>query len=65
MMVACTFTGAKFPNRVPEDKVVMRCFLGGAGRDAVLDIADAMLVETVCEELRSLLGWKPRPCFTG
>lgn len=63
LLVACTFTGAKFPNRVPDDKVVMRCFLGGAGRDAVLDMSDDALVETVCREMNDLLGWRPRPAF--
>lgn len=62
-MVACTFTGAKFPYRVPDDKVVMRCFLGGAGREKVLDDTDEALLETVCRELEGLLGWKPRPVF--
>lgn len=62
-MVACTFTGAKFPYRAPDDKVVMRCFLGGAGQEAVLDTPDESLLETVCEDLRGLLGWKPRPAF--
>lgn len=62
-LTACTFVGAKFPCRVPDSHVVLRCFLGGAGQEAVLDRTDADLVETVQEELRGLLGWRAEPAF--
>jgi protoporphyrinogen/coproporphyrinogen III oxidase len=62
-LTACTFVGAKFPNRVPESHVVLRCFLGGAGQDAVLDRSDDELIETVQGELRGLLGWRATPAF--
>ena len=63
-LVACTFVGAKFPYRVPDDKVVLRCFLGGAGNEAVLDMTDAEIVSAVLDELQILLGWRPVPEFT-
>lgn len=63
-LTACTFVGAKFPNRVPESHTVLRCFLGGAGQEAVLDRSDDELIETVQEELRGLLGWRATPAFT-
>lgn len=63
-LTACTFVGAKFPNRVPASHIVLRCFLGGAGQEAVLDRPDPELAGTVQEELRGLLGWRARPAFT-
>lgn len=63
-LTACTFVGAKFPNRVPESHIVLRCFLGGAGQESVLDRPDAELIETVQEELGGLLGWRATPAFT-
>lgn len=62
-LTACTFVGAKFPFRVPDSHIVLRCFLGGAGQEAILDRGDDELVETVQEELRGLLGWRATPAF--
>jgi len=62
-LVACTFVGAKFPFRVPETHVVLRCFLGGAGGEAVLEQNDEDLIRQVRAELRSLLGWDAEPRF--
>lgn len=63
-LVACTFVGAKFPFRVPDSHLVLRCFLGGAGHEAVLDRSDADILETVQSELSTLLGWRTQPAFT-
>lgn len=62
-LVACTFIGAKFAHRVPDTHVVLRCFLGGAGREAVLDLEDGELVRMVRGELQALLGWNVEPDF--
>jgi oxygen-dependent protoporphyrinogen oxidase len=63
-LVACTFVGAKFAHRVPETYAVMRCFLGGAGQDAVLGLSDEEIARAASAELRQLLGWAARPAFT-
>jgi oxygen-dependent protoporphyrinogen oxidase len=62
-LVACTFIGAKFQHRVPESHIVLRCFLGGAGREGVLDLEDSRMVAIVREELKQLLGWDAEPDF--
>ncbi len=62
-LVACTFVGAKFPHRVPDTHVVLRCFLGGAGGEAVLAQSDADLTRQVRAELKGLLGWDAEPRF--
>lgn len=63
-LVACTFVGAKFPYRVPESHVVLRCFLGGPGGEAVLEQNDEDLIRQVRAELKQLLGWDAEPRFT-
>ena len=63
-MVACTFVGAKFPYRVPEGTVVLRCFAGGAEQEAVLDLDDGEILKRVLGELQELLGWTAVPVFT-
>lgn len=62
-LVACTFVGAKFPYRVPDSHLVLRCFLGGAGNEAVLDLSDEEIVAAVRAELKVLLGWDAEPGF--
>jgi oxygen-dependent protoporphyrinogen oxidase len=61
-LVAGTWVGTKFSYRVPDDKVVLRCFLGG-GDEAALDESDDTLVVTVMDELREIMGLKARPVF--
>lgn len=63
-MAACTFTGSKFDHRAPADRVLLRCFFGGAGDDAVLKESDETLVAMAREELRAILGLTREPLFT-
>lgn len=62
-MLACTFVHAKFAGRTPEDKGVLRCFLGGAGNEHLLDVSDAHLTAMVQKELREILGLCAKPTF--
>lgn len=55
----CTWVGNKFDYRVPPDKVVLRCFLGG---DAMA-LSDETLVDTARSELRSIMGVGTEPEF--
>jgi oxygen-dependent protoporphyrinogen oxidase len=63
-LVACTFVGAKFPYRVSGNRVVLRCFAGGADNAALLDLDDGELLERIQADLEALLGWRRRPLFT-
>jgi len=63
-LVACTWVGTKFPHRVPEGKIVGRCFLGGTGDAAALEESDDAILEAVAAELREICGLKARPRFT-
>ena len=62
-MLACTFVHNKFPHRAPEDKGILRCFLGGARDEAVLSLSDDEILETVHRELRDILKLDARPIF--
>jgi oxygen-dependent protoporphyrinogen oxidase len=63
LLVACTFIGAKFPYRVPDEIVVLRCFVGGAGHEAALELDDAEILRQVQGELQGFLGWTAPPMF--
>lgn len=64
LLAACTFIGAKFPYRVPDEIVVIRCFVGGTGQEAVLNLDDREMLRQVQAELQALLGWTAQPLFT-
>ena len=55
-LAAATFVGTKFPYRTPDDKIVIRCFLGGAGDEAILSESDEFVVRTAKQELKRILG---------
>jgi oxygen-dependent protoporphyrinogen oxidase len=55
-IVACTFVSSKWEGRVPEGHVLLRAFVGGAGREAALDASDDELVSVARRELATLMG---------
>ena len=62
-MRACTFVHNKFSYRAPEDKGLLRCFLGGLKDMAVLDLSDDEITATVLRELREIVGLAAEPRF--
>jgi oxygen-dependent protoporphyrinogen oxidase len=63
-LVACTWVGTKFSYRVPEGKIVARCFLGGMEDAGVLAESDDAIIAAVTEELQEIAGISARPRFT-
>jgi oxygen-dependent protoporphyrinogen oxidase len=63
-LLGCTWVGTKFPYRVPEDKIVARCFLGGMEDAGVLAESDDAVVATVLRELQEIAGVTAPPRFT-
>jgi len=63
-LLAATFVATKFPNRAPDDRVVLRCFFGGTGDEAVLDQPDDAIFDCAREELCRILGLTAPPVFT-
>jgi oxygen-dependent protoporphyrinogen oxidase len=55
----CTWVGNKFDHRVPDNMVVLRCFLGG---DA-MHLSDGEIVGAARSELRSIMGLEAEPVF--
>jgi oxygen-dependent protoporphyrinogen oxidase len=60
-VVACTWTSNKFPARVPEDGVLLRFFLGRAGREGPAFASDADVQHLVRNELRAVHGITAEP----
>jgi protoporphyrinogen/coproporphyrinogen III oxidase len=62
-LMACTWVGEKFPYRVPEDKIVARCFLGGMEDAGVLSESNETIGQIVIRELREIAGIDAPPKF--
>ena len=54
---ACTWVNNKFNHRAPDDKVLLRCFLGGESYSET----DQALVQAAQDELRTLMGLQAKP----
>jgi oxygen-dependent protoporphyrinogen oxidase len=55
----CTWVGNKFDHRVPDNMVLLRCFLGG---DA-MPLTDQALVDAARSDLHSIMGLEAEPVF--
>ena len=62
-MLACTFVHNKFPHRAPSDRVLIRCFLGGARDEEILGWPEQRIEATVRQELRDILWLTTQPLF--
>jgi oxygen-dependent protoporphyrinogen oxidase len=63
-MLAVTFVHNKFPHRAPEDRALLRCFVGGARNEQILQATDEDILRVVREELRQIIGLTAEPRFT-
>jgi len=62
-MLACTFVHNKFPHRAPEDRAIVRCFLGGSRDEQALLLSEGEILEIVRRELREIIGLDAEPLF--
>ena len=63
-MLAATFVHNKFPHRSPDNRALLRCFIGGARNEQVLQAPDEEVVRIVREELQQIIGLTADPQFT-
>ena len=62
-LIAATWTSLKWPHRAPADQLLVRCYVGGVGREAILQLDDQALVARVREELASMCGVTAEPGY--
>ncbi len=60
----CTWSSTKFNYRVADDKLLLRCFIGGPGREDLAEKPDDELLDMVRGELRSIMGLQATPVLT-
>ena len=54
-LLACTFVHNKFPHRAPENRTLLRCFLGGSRDEAALSLSTDEILSIVGRELDEIL----------
>ncbi len=63
-IMAGTFSSLKFAGRAPDDGVLVRAFVGRAGREGPASLPDGELVALVRAELAAIVGLHAEPLFT-
>ena len=63
-LIAATWTSLKWPHRAPADQLLVRCYVGGVGREAILERDDEQLTATVGSELNAICGISAEPMYT-
>lgn len=63
-LIACSYLSVKYKHRSPEQKVILRAFLGGVQNEDVLKESDEKLTQLALEELEYFLQIKNKPEYT-
>ena len=62
-IMASTWTSVKFAHRAPDDKLLIRCFVGGIKNEHLTRLSETELIMIVREELRDIMGINAEPLF--
>ncbi|RST75178.1 protoporphyrinogen oxidase [Siminovitchia acidinfaciens] len=63
-ITACTWTHKKWPHTTPEGKVLLRCYVGRAGEETVVDLSDEEIEKIVLADLKRTMNLTAKPNFT-
>jgi oxygen-dependent protoporphyrinogen oxidase len=63
-ITACTWTHKKWPHSTPKGKVLLRCYVGRAGDEAVVELSDDEIVKIVLLDLKKTMDITADPEFT-
>lgn len=63
-LIATTFSSVKYDGRAPDDRVLMRAFLGGALQPDMAKLDDDQTIEAIRAEYKQLLGITAAPHMT-
>lgn len=63
-LTAVTWASNKFAHRAPDGLMLLRTFVGRAGREGAVDLPDDLILRLVTEELREILGLTAHPVLS-
>jgi oxygen-dependent protoporphyrinogen oxidase len=62
-ITACTWTSAKWKHTAPDEKVLLRCYVGRSGDEGWTALSDEEIVKRVQIDLQQILGIDAVPAF--
>lgn len=63
-LMACTWTSTKFQGSAPDDRVLLRVFVGGPRNEGLVGLSDEEMAGLVRDELHKVMGVRARPVLT-
>lgn len=63
-ITACTWTSTKWLHTSPDDKVLLRCYVGRSGDEQNVELPDDVLTDLVLKDLHETMGVDAVPIFT-
>ncbi|MBH5318221.1 protoporphyrinogen oxidase [Paenibacillus sp. GSMTC-2017] len=63
-ITACTWTSSKWLHTSPDDKVLLRCYVGHSEDQESIKLPDDKLVAAVRQDIRETMGITAEPLFT-
>ncbi len=62
-LIAATWTSLKWPGRSKPNQSLIRCYVGGRGRENILEESDASIVKYIRAQLQEMVGLSSEPLF--
>jgi oxygen-dependent protoporphyrinogen oxidase len=62
-ITACTWTSAKWKHTAPDEKALIRCYVGRSGDEGWLQLSDEEIVQRVRRDLNEIMGIEAAPSF--
>lgn len=60
-IAACTLSSIKFSHRAPEHTLLLRCFIGGPGKEEQINLSDDQILDLARRELKAILSIDANP----
>lgn len=63
-ITACTWTSSKWEHTAPDDKILLRCYVGREGQEEWMKLDEQQIIQKVLQEVRETSGITAAPEFT-
>lgn len=63
-ITACTWTHKKWEHSAPKGKVLLRCYVGRAGDETIVDLSDDQIIKIVLDDLKKTMDITMNPDFS-
>lgn len=60
-LIAATWSSLKWADRANSNESLIRCYVGGRGRESILELDDNRMVNLVLSELKDMVGMEAKP----